>query len=285
MKRNAILTVALLATVAALVLAPGTTAKEPSAGKLEIKLVPPPGVTETEQVTVALAPLTRLPWRAGAAFKVDGTGGAVNLKPGRYLLQCGQRNPSGDVYLLLKKIEVEAGKTVTVTIQGGLPCEEGGKLPVAREMGPLPTEALRGTDRKSHTLKGLLAKGPLLLVFFSLENEPSQRMLPQIAALAEEIEKAGASLVGVHVRGGPPEKALRKACREKGMALPLVLADGEGKWAEAFRLPAGAEADAALPAIVAFDEGGEVVFRWEGYDLNVKAKIRAVLGKLAEKEK
>ena len=272
----------LLAVAASLVLSPGTRAEEPSTGRLEIKLVSPPGVDVTEKVDVALAPLMKLPWRPTATFKVDGSGGTVDVRTGRYVLQCGQRNPSGDVFLLLETIDVKAGETVTVTIQGGLPCEEGGRLPIARVMGPAPSDALRGTDRKMHTLARLLAKGPLLLVFFSLENEPSQRILPEILAMETEAEEARCSFVGVHVQGGPSAGALGKACRDKGMALPLVLLDEQGEWSEAFRLSDGAGADASLPTIVAFDGNGEVVFRWEGYDLNVRAKIGAVLRKLSE---
>ena len=111
MKHYGTLTLALLlATTAVIGLSSGTRAERPSTGRLEIKLVPPPGVDVTEKVDVALAPLMKLPWQPTATFKVDGSGGTVDVSTGTYVLQSGQRTPSGDVLLLLKTIEVKAGE-------------------------------------------------------------------------------------------------------------------------------------------------------------------------------
>ena len=248
-------------------------------GRLEIRLVPPPGSEKTSTVTVAIAKLNTFPWNAFRLVEVDGTGGNVELSPGYYLVQCGQRNARGDVFLALKTVFIEEGDTVTVELQGGLP-PEGGRVvaegPKVPRMKKLPRTPLRDAGKHSYTLSALLRKGPVLLAFFSVEQEPSRRMIPVLAARAKAFVEAGVRLVGVQVQGGPSGRALQARAEKEEMALPLLLADTRGIWVRAFGIESKMLSK-HLPLLVLLDEKRAVRFRQEGYDLNLAPKVDAIL--------
>jgi len=258
--------------------ASAAAAPDKNKGRLEISLVPPPGAAKTSKVVVAVAKLGSVPWKPFLFFKAEGAGGGVDLPPGTYLVECGQRNARGDVFLALRVVTIEAGKKAAVELEGGLPAT--GKILAAGSDAPRlkkpPRSSLRATDKRSHSLSSLLRKGPVLLVFFSTEHEPSQRMLPKIAVMAGALAKAGIVLAGVQIKGGPSGPALKKAAEEKGMALPLMLSDRAGAWARAFGIK-GKNPSKQLPLLVLLDKNRAVRFLQEGYDLNVKPKLEAVL--------
>ena len=257
---------------------PGAPPVAGGTGRLEIRLVPPPGAEKSSKVTVAVAKLKSFPWKAFRLEEMEGAGGAIELRPGYYLVQCGQRNARGDVFLALRTVFIEEGETVTVELPGGLPPE--GSVVAAGKRAPrmkrLPRTALHGGGRRTYTLAGLLRKGPVLLAFFSVEHEPSRRMLPVLASRAEAFAEAGVSLVGIQVQGGPSGRALEERAGEEEMTLPLLLADTRGIWARAFGL-GDEDPSRHLPLLVLLDEKRAVRFRQEGYDLNLAPKLEEIL--------
>ncbi len=237
-------------------------------------------------IVVAIAPIDTIPWRIaqGNAWKVTGNDSIPIGKPGRYVVMAGRRNPNGDVHLYLNTIMLERGKRTTITLEGDLSLDEGGALPIARELDDLPEVTLATPNGERRSVRDLIGEKGLLLAFFSLEHEPSQRMLPTLKALSGDAQRTGCNVVGVHVPGAAvPDLAGRAAA--KGMDLPVLLADGgETPWATSFHLPTDEKSGeySDLPAVIVLDKDGNVVLWHEGYDLNIEAKVRAALARISK---
>ncbi len=237
-------------------------------------------------IVVAIARSDSIPWRIkkGSAWKIAGNASIPIQAPGRYVVMAGRRNPRGDVHLYLNEVVLERGKRTTITLEGDLSVAEGGALPIARELAELPTETLETRAGKRRSLRDLIGKQGLVLVFYSVEHEPCQRMLPTIKALSGDAAKAGCNVVGVHVSGVDLPDLAGLAVK-KGMDLPVLLADsGKTPWAKSFGLPTDEESGefSALPAVIVLDKNGKPVLWQEGYDLNIEAKIRAALARIAK---
>ncbi|MDP6519910.1 MAG: transglutaminase domain-containing protein [Planctomycetota bacterium] len=214
----------------------------------------------------------------------------ASVPAGEYLVTAGVRNGNGDAWVRTALAEVGAGGVRTIEWELDPPPGAGAYgLPMVRNWGGL--EAAAGSaggaaapqlvdpllDRGGRTwrLAGEQADGSLLLVLFSLDNEPSIRMLPLFAELVPELEQAGFSALGVLLPSAagmelPPELA----------ALPLPVADGSRALGEALGLGQRDDGSfAPLPSTVLLGADGSPILWTEGYDLGVGALIREALGR------
>jgi len=236
-------------------------------------------------VVVALTRTDAVPWRIGKknAWEIKGNASIAISEPGNYVVMAGRRNPNGDVHLYLNEIVLEKGKRTTITLEGDLSLDEGGALPIARELEKLPEAALATADGETRAVQDLIGEAGLMLVFFALDHEPSQRMLPTLKALSADALQAGCNVVGVHVPGTEITD-LRAQAAAKGMDLPVLLADrGETPWSTSFGLPTDDGGEfAELPAVMVLDKKGKLVLWQEGYDLNIEAKVRAALARISK---
>jgi hypothetical protein len=251
-------------------------------------LVKPPESGKIVPFIFSLAPADRVPWPAGRGnmFRIKGNANLA-IPPGKYVVQTGRRNPNGDVRLYVNLVHLKKGRTTAITVEGDLPIAEGGALPVAREMKALPKTALPDAKGLRRTYDDVKGKAGTILVYFSMENEPSQRMLPVIRGLAQEAQKMGCNVVGIHEAGTAPAD-LAQAAKQNGMDLPVLLQDGgETPWARSMGLPWDEEqkTTTGLPAVMVLDFEGKVVLWQEGYDLNIRVKIEAALRILAKRLK
>ncbi|MCD4657732.1 MAG: redoxin domain-containing protein [Planctomycetes bacterium] len=256
---------------------------EPDKAVLAFKVTNPIS-GKIKPVVVCIAPYNKTPWmisRGGKAYNLSGNASLPPFEPGDYVVYCGRRNPNGDVHLYLNRIKLEKGKQVTITIEGDLPMEEGGALPVVREIKEFPENVLKATDGKEYKFDEMMGESGVVLVFFSLENEPSQRMLPKIKALLADAEKAKYKVVGIHVYDKGIKKLDKKASA-KDMNLPLMLMDDPATpWAEVFKLPFDEveKKFSNLPAVIVINKKKKITLWQEGYDLNINAKIKSAISR------
>ena len=241
-----------------------------------------PDYGKIKPVVVGIAHYNKTPWMTGkgSAFNLSGNA-SLPMNPGDYVVYCGRRNPNGDVHLYLNRVVLEKGMQVTITIEGDLPMEEGGALPVVREIKEFPENALKATDGKKYKFDEMMGDSGVVLVFFSLENEPSQRMLPKIKTLLADAEKTKYKVVAIHVYDKGVKKLDKKAAA-KDMNLPLMFMDDKKTpWAEVFKLPFDEDEKkfSNLPAVIVINKKKKIILWQEGYDLNINAKIKSAISR------
>ncbi|HJO26584.1 MAG TPA: transglutaminase-like domain-containing protein [Planctomycetota bacterium] len=220
------------------------------------------------------------------AVQTEGDSLFATVPAGEYLVTAGVRNGNGDAWVRTALLEVEAGGVESIAWELDPPAGAGVfGLPMVRTWpglvgagggaGPGLTTLV---DRAGDTwqLSGEGAALPLLLVLFSLDNEPSIRMLPLLEELAPEMEQAGCASLAVLL---PSSAGVELPAELASLTMPL--AAGSAALGEALGLGQRADGSfAPLPSIVLLAEAGEALLWTEGYDLGVAVLIREALERM-----
>ncbi|MFA5794551.1 MAG: transglutaminase domain-containing protein [Candidatus Brocadiia bacterium] len=166
-----------------------------------------------------------LEWR-----ELKHSGKWVGIPPGTYLITAGVRNSNGDAMVYCKQLEFKSGEGVVLDIPLDIPLD---KLPesdrVVRKLDKVPMFELPDLEGKMYNLTETLKTKGVILAFFSLDNEPSIRMLPLIDDITDYIGRtAGQSvtnifeIVGIYVDPEGKDKLVTDG-RLKSLRMPILL--------------------------------------------------------------
>ena len=210
------------------------------------------------------------------------------LSPGEYLLTAGIRDSNGDPYVYCRQIELESGQGMTINLSLDIPVNlvsdaerivrQLPKLPdveLSDAKGDQPTPVLR-----LHNLKASLQDSNILLVFFSLDNEPSLRMMPLIDSTLKTLREANVIVWGIYV---DPDGETRFAGDDRLNNLGMtVLFDAEQKVVKEFIPDFDKNKSACLPSTILISKEGKIVMWREGYNLDIAKVIESALALLSE---
>ncbi|MBI4834853.1 MAG: redoxin domain-containing protein [Planctomycetes bacterium] len=214
--------------------------------------------------------------------EVERKGSWMVVPPGQYLLTAGIRDSNGDPYVYCKQLDLESEKGVEMEVSLDIPINLlSGAERVVRNLPKLPAIELNDLDNQPYNLKKTLETNNVLLVFFSLKNEPSLRMMPMIDGVSSIAQKAGTVIWGIYVDPEGADKFLEDG-RLKGMQMP-VLVDSTQAVLKQF-IPDFTKDKAAvmLPSTVLISKKGEIVMWREGYNMDIAHVVESALTLLPE---
>lgn len=193
--------------------------------------------------------------------------GWMNVPPGDYLVNATARNSNGDALLYLQKVHLESDKGVIIKVPLDLPLEmKSPKEQVVRELTPVPDFTLKDRDNKEYHLKDALKQSNILLVFFTLETEPSIRTLPRIQATRARAKEANVEIWTI-LTDRPVGVTGVDDARLKDFILPILL-DKEQTVVKRFLPEFETEKNEILPSVVLINQDHQIVLHWErGYNL------------------
>jgi transglutaminase-like putative cysteine protease/peroxiredoxin len=205
----------------------------------------------------------------------DGTA-KIEISPGKYLLSAGVRNKNGDAYVFLKPIQIQPKETVELTVNLDIPVEQLSREDlVVRELEKIPDFNLKSADGGEHRLSEELKAADVLLVFFTLDNEPCKSMLPRIERALTAKEKQDTRLIYIFV--GKPDSAAVLAFATESKITHSILLDEDCSAAGKFNLPRDASGKfSSLPSIILITKEGRIAYWEEGFSLAIDSTLRNV---------
>lgn len=206
----------------------------------------------------------------------------MELPPGKYLFSAGVRNKNGDAYIFLKPVQIQSKETVELTVNLDIPMEQLLREDlVVRELEKIPDFTLKnaGWDRAltmELTLSKELQTGNVLLVFFTLDNEPCKSMLPRIERALTA--KDGRNMRLIYIFVGMPDSAVVSAFIAENKISHPILLDEDCAVAKKFNLPQDSGGKfTSLPSIILITKGGKIAYWEEGFNLAIDSTLRFVL--------
>ncbi len=108
---------------------------------------------------------------------------------------------------------------------------------------------------------------PILLSFFRMDCEGSQKQIGQLQKDLAELSAAGLATLAVAVNGGPDRAAIGQFAKSFGITIPILLADERtlGVWNIQFRYLFDRRRDMSFPISFIFDQSGAVVRIYQGF--------------------
>lgn len=201
----------------------------------------------------------------------------IELPPGEYRLLAGVRNRNGDPYIFHKKVKIESGERVSLTVELDIPHEDWTDEDwCVRKLKEIPAVVLRNLDGTASLdfADFVGRKKSLLVVFFRLEDEPCRRMLPLLLEWSKKnIDEA------LFVYIGEPDTHLTKFIKEqKVRARLLLISPKDAK--EKFSLPFSKKAKRfrRLPQTLLFKDGRLRLWQ-EGFDMGLTKTLALSLKK------
>jgi len=206
--------------------------------------------------------------------------GLVSVTPGKYLLTASARNANGDVLIYARPITVTSDKGIDVTIPLDLPMEMlSTDERVVRKLTPVPDFTLTDKTGQTHNLKQALASSNVLMVFFTVESEPSIRMLPLIQAMAEKAKAAGVEIwtVLTDEKGEGDE-------RINAISLPMLLDKDMTVTKQFIPFDVLPKKKDFMPSILLIKQNGEIMLWKEGYNLAINELLEDAFNTLSGRE-
>jgi transglutaminase-like putative cysteine protease/peroxiredoxin len=198
--------------------------------------------------------------------ELNASHGWLTATPGEYLLTAASRNDNGDVLIYAQPITITPEKGIEVTVPLDLPMDMlSSSERMVRELKTLPDFTLPDKTGQAHNLQSAIKNNNILLVFFTLESEPSLRMLPLIQSTAPLAKSAGVEIwtVLVDEKGENDE-------RLSGISLPILL-DKDMAVAKQFIPDVAAKKKEIMPSALLINKNGEVILWKEGYNLAINS--------------
>jgi peroxiredoxin len=194
---------------------------------------------------------------------ISGTGW-VSATPGRYLFTAAARNSNGDVLIYTKPITVVSNRGTEITVPLDLPLEMlSTEERSVRKLDNIPDFILRDRGSKPYHLKELLSNNHVLLVFFTLESEPSIRMLPLIQSIIAQAKASDIAILGIST-----DEIKQDDQRIKHITFP-VLWDKDMSVAKQFIPDITENKGHNMPSVLLLSKDGEIIFWKEGYNLAI----------------
>ncbi|MCX7703377.1 MAG: transglutaminase-like domain-containing protein [Planctomycetota bacterium] len=199
----------------------------------------------------------------------------VELPPGEYHLFAGVRNANGDPYIFHKTLIVESEKTEALSVALDIPYEEWTEKEwCVRKFQEIPSVSFETADMEmrldlKHAVK---EHKTLLVVFFRLEDEPCQRMVP---LLSEFGDKNGVETFLVYL--GERDALLNKFIVSfTGKSHILLVKEEDAK--ERLLLPyeESSKRFKNLPQTLLFKNGNLVAWQ-EGFNMNIAKLLESAL--------
>jgi peroxiredoxin/transglutaminase-like putative cysteine protease len=196
------------------------------------------------------------------------------ITPGQYLLTAGIRNSNGDPYVYCRQIELESGQGMTINLTLDIPVNLVSDAErTVRQLPKLPDVELPDADGNLHNLKASLRDSNILLAFFSLDNEPSLRMMPLIDSMVKAVRDANVIVWGIYVDSEGKSKFYGDD-RLKNLGM-TVLFDDEQKVVKEFIPDFDKNKSACLPSTLLINKEGKIVMWCEGYNLDIANVIES----------
>ncbi|MBI5359809.1 MAG: tetratricopeptide repeat protein [Planctomycetes bacterium] len=201
----------------------------------------------------------------------------VSLKPGRYLVMAGTRNGNGDAYVFTKQVFVRSGVGTIMEVPLDTPPEfMSASDRVRRTVPQAPEFVLPGRDGNEFDSKPVIRNKNLLIMFFTLAQEPSIRMLPMIENCLGTAEKTNTSVLAILTDPDAGEKFFADD-RVKNTGL-TVLFDANQETAKKFFPDFEKVKEAGLPSVVLLEKGtGKVLYWKDGYNMGVAEELNFVM--------
>jgi peroxiredoxin len=185
--------------------------------------------------------------------------GWSSVPPGRYLFTAAARNGNGDVLLYARPLAVASHTGIEITVPLDLPLDMLSPAErVARKLEVLPDFTLADTEGRLYNFREMLSQNHLLLIFFTMESEPSVRMLPVIQSMLGRAAAAGVSVLGVAA-----DTSESRDERLHALSFP-VLQDKNMAVTKRFIQDSAARKAAILPSILLIRKDGEVLYWQDG---------------------
>ncbi|HLD35235.1 MAG TPA: transglutaminase domain-containing protein [Planctomycetota bacterium] len=217
----------------------------------------------------------------GLEEELNVSNGWMTAAPGEYLLTAASRNANGDVLIYAQPITITSEKGIEVTVPLDLPVEMlSASERSVRELKTLPDFTLKDKAGQAHSFKEALKDNNILLVFFTLESEPSLRMLPLIQSTINQAKSAGVEIwpVLIDEKGENDE-------RISGISLPILL-DKDMAVAKQFIPDVAAKKKEIMPSVLLINKAGQIILWKEGYNLAINSiladSFTALLGGKSE---
>jgi peroxiredoxin len=217
----------------------------------------------------------------GLEEELNVSNGWMTSAPGEYLLTAASRNANGDVLIYAQPITITSEKGIEVTVPLDLPMEMmSASERSIRELKTLPDFTLTDKSDQAHNFKESLKNNNMLVVFFTLESEPSLRMLPLIQSTLNQAKSAGVEIwtVLVDEKGENDE-------RLSGISLPMLL-DKDMAVVKQFIPDVATKKKEIMPSVLLINKSGQVILWKEGYNLAINSiladSFTALLGGPAE---
>jgi len=201
----------------------------------------------------------------------------IELPQGEYRLFAGVRNRNGDPYIFHKRLKIEGGKSLSLTVELDIPHEAWTEEDwCVRKLEEVPAVALKSLDGTAsfNFADFVKQKKNLLVVFFRLEDEPCCRMLPLL------LEWSGKNIDdALFVYIGESDLPLTKFIKEHKVRARILLITQEDARAK-FRLPFSKKAKRfrKLPQTLLF-KSGELILWQEGFDMGITKTLELALKK------
>ena len=200
-----------------------------------------------------------------------------NLSPATYLLECGVRNKNGDVYLQLKKIKIKPNQRVAFQVNLDVPPEKmSARDWVVRDIPQLPDNQISYLNNNQVSLGEIIKERDTLVIFFSLTDEPSARMLPMIQGVVKKTKK-DVGIVGIVV-GQATQGDIRQYVAEKQLEFDIYQ-DIDFSLTQACKLPFSTKEKKCteLPSILFINQKGAIKAWTEGYNLNIATFVEKAI--------
>ncbi|MCK4908595.1 MAG: redoxin domain-containing protein [Planctomycetes bacterium] len=218
-------------------------------------------------------------WRGQRWDEITFDNGWMSLVPGDYLITAARRNASGDVLLYARPVKVRSDKGLVVNIPLDLPLEfmaEGDK--VVRHLKSLPDFTLMDKNNNSYHLAEALKESNILLFFFTLEAEPSIRMLPRIKGIQEKARAANVKTWTIFT-----DKEGVDDPRIKDISLPMLL-DKNQEVVKEFIPEFEKKKKEIMPSVLLINKSGQIILWKEGYNLTIGAILEDVFATMSGKK-
>ncbi|MFH0889492.1 MAG: transglutaminase domain-containing protein [Planctomycetota bacterium] len=205
----------------------------------------------------------------------------VVLEPGQYLITAGVRNANGDAMVYCKQLNFSSDQGITIDLPLDIPLNA---LPenerVVRRLKEIPSFELQDLDGNIYNLKNILKTNPVLLTFFSLDNEPSIRMLPLIEQTKEKAKGINALILTVYVDKEGKTKFLSDN-RLKSVQLPILL-DSTNEVVKQFIPEFEKNKNECLPSTLLISKEGKILIWDEGYNMAIDNLIESAFAGLPD---
>jgi transglutaminase-like putative cysteine protease/peroxiredoxin len=212
-------------------------------------------------------------------LKDESGNGWTGATPGKYLFTASARNTSGDVLIYTRPITVESNKGMEITVPLDLPVEMLSTAErLVRKLGSLPDFTLRDRRGKSYNLRQILSTSNVLLIFFTLESEPSIRMLPLIQSISDKAKSSDVTILAILT--DKEEKANERLI---DITFPILL-DKDMSVAKQFIPDIDSKKSNIMPSILLINKNDEIILWKEGYNLAINDILVDAFNTLSRKE-
>jgi tetratricopeptide (TPR) repeat protein len=212
-------------------------------------------------------------------LKDEPDNGWASITPGKYLFTAAARNTNGDVLVYAKPITVTSNKGIEITVPLDLPMEMlSADERLVRRLDKIADFTLQDKEGILYNFKQVLSENNVLLVFFTLESEPSIRMLPLIQSIVDKSKSVDVKILAV-LTGG--EYKYNESINY--ITFPILL-DKDMSVAKQFIPDILAKKTDIMPSILLVNKSGEIVLWKEGYNLAINDMLVDVFNTLLGKK-